>query len=92
MIKTIADFRRAMLPGTIWETTHQYIGQRLTEEKSLGTRECALNRSVGFGFKTKMGVSYCDWPKRAEFSTENNGRTIVITRKGFVRLKYTKVG
>ena len=89
-IKTIADFKRAMTPKTIWETTHRYIGDRPSAEKSLGVRECALNNSVGFGFQTENGISHADWPKRAEFSTEENGRVVVITKEGFVQLKYTQ--
>ena len=92
MIKTIADFKRAMVPGTKWAATHAYIGKNPTPEKSLGTRECGLNNTVNFAFKTDRGtLSYCSWPKKAEFSTENNGKTIVITQENFCRLTYTLV-
>ena len=70
MIKTIADFKRAMIPGTYWEATHQYLEGR-PPEKSLGVRECVLNNSVGFGLRSASGeVSHADWPKRTEFSVE----------------------
>ena len=56
-IKTIADFKRAMIPGTFWECTHKYIGKNPSKPKSLGLRECVLNNSVDFGFKTEKGIS-----------------------------------
>jgi hypothetical protein len=91
-IKTIADFKRAMIPGTFWEATHQYIGEHPSEPKSLGVRECALNNSVDFGFKTDNGISYSPWPKKGEFITEENGTVVVITKPGFCQLRYIQRG
>jgi hypothetical protein len=90
-IKTIADFKRAMTVGTFWEATHRFIGDNPSAPKSLGVRECGLNNTVNFGFKTDRGtISYCDWPKKAEFSTSDNGNTVVITKPGFCELRYTQ--
>ena len=88
-IKTIADFKRAMIPGTFWETTHKYIGEDQTARKSLGIRECVLNNTVGFGFTVDiMRVAHSDWPKRTEFSTEDGGNVVIITKPGFAELRY----
>ena len=88
-IRNIADFKRAMVVGSHWEAYHKYLGEHPTEQKSLGIRTVAVNRSIGFGFNTDRGsISYCDWPKKAEFSTEDDGNVVVITVDGFVQLKY----
>ena len=88
-IRTITDFKRAMIVGGHWEAYHKYLGECLTEQKSLGIRTVAINRSTGFGFNTDRGsISYCDWPKKSEFSTEDDGNVVVITIAGFVQLKY----
>ncbi len=84
---TIADFKRAMVIGSVWECTHRYIGDNPSELKSLGVRECALNNSVDFGFKTDAGISHCSWPTKSTFSMD--GHTVVITRVGFCELRYT---
>ena len=90
-IKTIADFKRAMTIGTKWEATHKYTNNNPTEPKSLGIRECGLNNTVDFGFLTDRGTtSYCKWPKKSEFSTEDNGNVVVITTD-FCELKYREV-
>jgi hypothetical protein len=90
-IKTIADFKRAMLLGTTWEATHEYTGNNPTPPKNLGIREVGLVRTTNFGFKTDRGtISYCDWPKKSEFSTEDNGNVVVIT-KGFCKLRYRQI-
>ena len=90
-IKTIADFKRAMQPGTFWKTTLEYIGKRFTAPtKSLGIRECVLNNSVDFGFKSlKSKVSHSTWPKKSEFSVVDD--TIIIRIKDFCELRYTQV-
>lgn len=89
-IRTIADFKRAMTIGTFWEASHQYIDNHPTPPKSLGIRECALNNSVDFGFKTDRGtISHCSWPKKKEFSTLDSGNTVVITNE-FCELRYTQ--
>lgn len=90
-IKTIADFKRAMVPGTFWEANHRYINNNPTQPKSLGIRECSLNNSVNFGFKTDHNsTSHCSWPKRKEFSTLDDGNIVVITTD-FCELQYRQV-
>ena len=90
-IKTIADFKRAMLLGTTWEATHEYTNNNPTPPKSLGVREVGLVRATSFGFKTDRGtISYCGWPKKSEFSTEDNGNVAVITTD-FCKLRYRQV-
>jgi hypothetical protein len=89
MMKTIADFKRAMIVGSMWECTHQYIGNNPSNPKSLGLRECGLNNSVDFGFKTDSGISHCAWPKKANFTID--GETVVITQIGFCELRYTQI-
>ena len=87
-MKTIADFKRAMIPGTKWHTTHRYINNNPTPPKDMGIRECGLNNSVDFGFINPASgqISHCSWPKKSEFSVEGN--TIVITND-FCELRYT---
>lgn len=88
-IRTIADFKRALIVGTHWEAYHKYLGEHPTEQKSLGIRTVAVNRGIGFGFETdRRTISYCDWPKKAEFSTEDGGNVVVITEPGFFELRY----
>lgn len=89
-IKTIADFKRAMQPGTFWKTTHKYIGRNPSSSKSLGIRECVLNNSVDFGFKSSTNyISHSAWPKKSEFSVNND--TIIIRKKDFCELQYTQI-
>lgn len=92
-IKTIADFKRAMLPGTFWYATHRYTDNNPTPKKYLGLRECGLNNSVDFGFKTGKApngsISHCSWPKKSQFSTIDNGNTVVI-KTSFCELTYTQ--
>jgi len=88
-MKSIADFKRAMKPGTFWSCTHQYIGAHPSAPKELGTRECLVSNTVSFGFRTVSdSVSFSNWPKKAEFSVE--GDTVVITKAGFCTLRYTQ--
>ena len=89
-IKSIADFKRAMRIGTRWEALHEYINNNPTPPKNLGIREVGKVQSNSFAFKTESGaLSWCDWPKKSEFSTEDNGNTVVITTD-FCRLRYTE--
>jgi hypothetical protein len=87
-IKTIADFKRAMVPGTFWEAQHRYTNNNPTPPKSLGIREVGKAQSNSFAFKTDRGtLSWCDWPKKSEFSTSDNGNVVVITTD-FCELRY----
>jgi len=86
-VKTIADFKRAMQPGSRWLGVHEYIGNHPSEPRSLGIRECVHSNTANFGFRTpKDSISYMDWPKKAEFAA--NGNTVTITND-FARLTYT---
>ena len=90
-IKTIADFKRAMIVGTRWQASHRYIDGNPTPPKDLGIREVGKVQSNSFAFKTgRDRLSWCNWPKKAEFSTADNGNTVVI-RNEFCELRYTKV-
>ncbi len=93
-IKTVADFKRAMVPGTTWECTHRYIGEHPSEPKSLGRRECVLANSVDFGFESANSpgeISHCQWPKRANMTTEDGGNVVILTTPGFCELRYREV-
>ena len=90
-IKTIADFKRAMIKGTKWHSIHEFTGDNPKPPVDMGVRECGLNNSVDFGFiiPEKSGrVSHCNWPKKSEFSTD--GQTVTID-SGWVVLKYKEV-
>ncbi len=87
-MKTLADFKRTMVPGTFWEATHKYRGKNPTKPKSLGRRECVHINTVGFGFRSASGAtSYCDWPRRKEVAFEGD---IVTIKNTFTQLVYTK--
>jgi hypothetical protein len=90
-METIADFKRAMTIGSKWHTTHRYIGNNPTEPKDLGIRECAIVQSNSFALRNPESgkPSFCDWPKRGEFSSNEN--SVTITKEGFCQLVYTKV-
>jgi len=88
-IKTIADFKRAMVIGSTWETTHKYTDNNPTLPKNMGIRECGKIQSNCFAFiNPESGqLSYCNWPKKTEFSTRDNGNIVVITTS-FCELTY----
>jgi hypothetical protein len=89
-MKSIADFKRAMILGTTWEANAQYIGDFPSSPKTLGVRDCGLNNTVGFGFITESGsISHSDWPKKSEFSVQDG--VVTIEKEGFVRLTYKKI-
>ena len=89
-IQSIADFKRALTVGSRWEATHEYINNNPTPPKNLGVREVGKVQSNSFAFKTEHNsLSWCDWPKKNQFSTEDNGNTVVITTD-FCRLRYTE--
>jgi len=87
-IKTIADFKRSMVVGSTWETTHKYTTNNPIPPKSLGIRKVGKVQSNSFAFITDSGnLSWCDWPKKSEFSVVDNGTTVVITKE-FCELRY----
>lgn len=90
-MKTIADFKRKMIVGSIWQVTHEYIGDNPSLPKDLGTRECGHVQSNSFAFKTmrdgKEVLSWGDWPKKTEFKPIDDNNAIV-EKEGFVRLTY----
>jgi hypothetical protein len=89
-MKTIADFKRSMVVGTKWRAQHRYIGEHPSEISDLGVRECVLNNSVDFGFKTATGnISHSSWPRKGEFLYRDG--SVYITKKGFCELIYTKI-
>ena len=94
-MKTIADFKRTMVPGTFWESTHEYIGEHPTPPKDFGVRECVLANTVNFALLTEKAngekvPSYSMWPAKKEFSVRQDG-AVVIEKAGFVRLIYKQV-
>lgn len=90
-MKTVADFKRAMVVGTKWKATHAYLSGAGAPSKPLGTRECGLANTVSFAFVNPESgeLSYCDWPKKAEFSFENG--VVTIVKEGFCKLTYEEV-
>lgn len=90
-IEKIKDFKRAMIVGSKWEAFHKYIGEHPSEQKSLGIRECVLSNSVEFGFMNEIVISHCKWPTKEEFSTEDDGNVVVITKPGFCQLRYIEM-
>jgi hypothetical protein len=71
-MKTLADFKRALQPGTKWEGYNHYY------KSSFGVREIASAMSTKFGFKHirddgTMTVSWCDYPKAGDISFKEDG-------------------
>jgi hypothetical protein len=88
-MKSIADFKRAMILGTTWEAKREYLGDT-KYSNTLGVRDCGLNNTTGFGFITESGsISHSDWPKKSEFSVQDG--VVTIEKEGFVRLTYKKI-
>jgi len=88
-MKTVADFKRAMLPGTTWQATHMYNDKGVVTD--LGERVCGLNNTVNFGFiipEKENRISHCDWPKASECTFDGDKVTI---NKGWVTLTYEKI-
>lgn len=93
-MKTVADFKRLMTPGSIWNSTHEFIGEFPRPMTSKLNRKCECTDTVKFGlWQTRPdgteSVSHCDWPKASECTFE--GDKITITKDGSVRLTYTRV-
>ena len=87
-MKTLADFKRALKVGTKWEA-YNYIYDR-----SLGIREVAKVDTVKVGFKSAMGISYCDFPKASMIKF--NGDTVEIygtwaNNETILKLSYRQV-
>ncbi len=89
---SVAAFKRAMTPGSVWRATHEYIGDNPTAPSDLGTRTCEVAQSNSFALRdaSKPRPSWCDWPKASEFTSPAPG-VAVITKPGFVRLTYSLV-
>lgn len=71
-MKTLADFKRAMKPGTRWKAFNHIYG------KTLGDRTCAKATTVCFGFfpeeENAGRISHCDWPKACDFAVNEKGQ------------------
>lgn len=87
--KSVADFKRAMVKGSIWHTTHQYLKPNASVT-DMGIRTCVISQSNSFALQApdKDRPSWCDWPKASEFSSPASG-VGVITKPNFVQLTYT---
>lgn len=94
-MKTVTDFKRLMVPGSKWQTTHEFLGARSTPPKDLGIRECGKVQSNAFALimpddSTKAEqagrLSWCDWPKAKECTFTPD--SVTITKPDFCRLTY----
>jgi len=77
-MKTIADFKRLMIPGSIWHGA--ILTNGVWDDSRLGTRECKLNNSVNFAFQSKINIdklSYCNWPKKTEAVFLQDGSILI---------------
>lgn len=82
-MKTLADFKRAMVIGSKWSCfNHLY-------HSDMGVRTCAHVDTVKFGFKSDKGISFCDWPRAADLKIEDGAVNIYGKWGDEVRLKLT---
>jgi len=71
-MKTLADFKRAIQPGTKWEGFNHYY------KSSLGVREISKVQSNSFAFKTvrdngEVVDSWADFPKAKDIAFNEDG-------------------
>ncbi len=85
-MKTLADFKRALTPGSKWETFH------VLYNSSMGVREVATIRSNSVGFRNELTgkISWLDFPKASQFKI-NNGMAEIYTLEGNLLLTYKAV-
>lgn len=97
-MKTVADLKRRLTVGTLITLDSYTVGGQLTPHRYMGVpREVTLANSVGFASKPADKVafpnaeaSYCDWPKKAGFSPDEDGEGFGLTR-GHIYLHYRLV-
>lgn len=93
-MKTVADFKRRLIKGTLVHTTfHQASagrdenGKLMLKDEDKGTREVSIVQSNSFAFKTtkKDGTvvdSWCNYPKATEIKIVDSD-TITIYSEDF---------
>ena len=87
-IKTIADFKRAMVKGSKWQATHRF-SRNPENVTDLGVRVCGLNNSVDFGFimpDKENRISHNQWPKKKEFNVSDDNT--VTMDSGWIIMTY----
>ncbi len=92
-MKTLADFKRALKIGSMWEGFNHYY------KTSLGIREVSKVQSNSFAFKTiKEGVesnSWANFPKAKDIQFKDDGTVDIYTQwcgKYILMLSYKKIG
>jgi hypothetical protein len=94
-MKTLADFKRKLKPGTKVHTTfHQAhagrdgAGTLLFKDEDKGVREISIVQSNSFALKTmkteaegtqKMFDSWCQYPKAAEFKILDENTAVIFS-------------
>jgi hypothetical protein len=75
-MKTVADFKRAMILGSLWNSIHVKSGM---DTKG---RMCKVTNSVGFALTVPENdkLSHCDWPKASDASFSDDGNTVTISK------------
>jgi len=71
---TLKEFKKSIIEGEFYAAYHQFKNSKKTT--FLGVREVDHVNSVGFGFISEKGASYCRWPKKSELEIIENGFVI----------------
>lgn len=76
-MKTLADFKRALQPGTVWQTTH-YTESMV--DLDMGRRTVAIQQSNAVAFKRRDSdsLSWLYFPKSSEFEIDGDGRALIF--------------
>lgn len=70
-MKTLADFKRALVLGSKWRAYNEYCGD-------LGIREVEKLQKESVCFKTEQGkTSWLQFPKATEFEINSKGQALI---------------
>lgn len=102
-MKSLADFKRALTLGSIWETVYHLgtfkgndtQGKAQYEPKNIGQRPVSIVKSNSVAFKTTKadGTTYdswLQWPKASECKFPNEN-TLEVYEGGTLVLTYKKL-
>lgn len=94
-MKTVADLKRRLTVGTVIILDSYAVRDQLASHKYLGVpRVVKVSNTVGFASTPvdrdawpNAENSYCDWPKKAEFTPDADGEGFTIAHHQF-RMHY----
>ena len=87
MINSLADFKRALTVGSVWEAT--YLGEGIREV--LGIRPVVIKQSNSVAFKTPNGASWLEFGKAKNYSFNSGSVFVKDEITGDLILEYRPV-